>query len=77
MADKNKRWSDILPLVTLAYNNLANATTRLAPNQLLIGREPPATPAQGERTDNPLAGQRVKQLHNWRVMATQALNEAA
>jgi hypothetical protein len=67
----------MLPIATLVHNNSANSTTRLAPNQLLIGREPPATPAQGEGTDNPLAEQRVRQLHERRVMVTQALNKAA
>jgi hypothetical protein len=53
----NKEWSNILPLATLVHNNSANSTTRLAPNQLLIRREPLATPAQGEGADNPLAEQ--------------------
>jgi len=39
----NEEWSNLLPLATLVHNNLANSTTRLAPNQLLIGQEPPAT----------------------------------
>src|SRR5216683_2768951 len=70
-------WSNLLPLATLVHNNSANSTTRLAPNQLLIGREPPATPAQAEGADNPLAELQVKQLQERRVMATQALNRTA
>jgi len=77
IAGNNKEWSNMLPIATLVHNNSANSTTRLAPNQLLIGREPPATPAQGEGTDNPLAEQQVRQLGERRVMATQALNKAA
>jgi hypothetical protein len=77
VAGNNKEWSNMLPIATLVHNNLANSTTRLAPNQLLIGREPPATPAQGEGANNPLAEQRVRQLGEQRVMATQALNKAA
>src|SRR6266851_5197268 len=73
----NEEWSNLLPLATLVHNNSANSTTRLAPNQLLIGREPPATPAQVERADNPLAELRVKQLRERRIMATQALNRMA
>jgi hypothetical protein len=64
-------------MATLVHNNAANATTGLAPNQLLIGREPPATPAQGEGSDNPLAEHRVRKLIERRIMATQALNKAA
>jgi hypothetical protein len=77
VAANNKEWSNLLALATLVHNNLANATTRLAPNQLLIGREPPAMPAQGKGTNNPLAELRVKQLCEWRTMVTQALNRAA
>jgi len=70
----NKEWSELLPLVTLVHNNLANSSTRLTPNQLLIGREPPAMPTHGEGTENPLAEQRVKQLYERRIIVTQALN---
>ena len=55
-------WATMLPLATLVYNNAKNGTTRFAPNDLLIGREPPATLVQGEGTQNPLAEQRVDQL---------------
>jgi len=73
----NKEWSNMLPLATLVYNNSANSTTRPVPNQLLIGQEPPATPAQSEGTENPLAELRVKQLWEQRIMATQAINRMA
>jgi hypothetical protein len=76
-ANNKEEWSNMLPIATLVHNNSANSTTRLAPNQLLIGREPPAMPTQGEGTDNPLAEQRVRQLRERRIMATQALNKAA
>ncbi len=58
----NEEWSNMLPLAMLVHNNLANSTTRLAPNQLLIGWEPPATPAQSEGAENPLVELQVKQL---------------
>jgi transposase InsO family protein len=77
VAGNDKEWSTLLAMATLVHNNAANATTRLAPNQLLIGREPPATPAQGEGSDNPLAEHRVRKLIERRIMATQALNKAA
>ena len=53
----DKEWSTLLPMVTLIHNNSANSTIRLAPNQLLIGWEPPATLVQAEGSDNPLAEQ--------------------
>jgi hypothetical protein len=33
--------------------------------------------AQEEGSDNPLAEQRVRQLEKWRILVTQALNQAA
>jgi len=77
VAANNKEWSNLLPLATLVHNNLANSTIRLAPNQLLIGQEPPTMLAQGEGADNPLAEQCIRQLGERRVMATQALNRVA
>jgi hypothetical protein len=64
-------------MATLVHNNSANATTGLAPNQLLIGQEPPPTPAQGEGSDNPLVEHRVRKLIKRQMMATQALNRVA
>ncbi len=77
VASNQEEWSTMLPLATLVHNNSKNATIRTSPNQLLIGREPPATPSQVEGTNNPLAEQRVHQLREWQILATQALNQAA
>ena len=55
-------WSTMLPIATLVHNNARNGTMGFVPNDLLIGREPPATLEQAEGTDNPLAEQRVTQL---------------
>ena len=70
-------WSTMLPLTTLVHNNAKNGTISFAPNDILIGREPPATPVQGEGTGNPLVEQRVTQLRQQRILATQALNNTA
>jgi hypothetical protein len=77
VAGNDKEWSTLLALATLVHNNAKNATTGLAPNQLLIGREPPATPVQQEGSDNPLVEHRVRKLIERRIMATQALNKVA
>jgi len=66
----SKEWSNLLPLATLVHNNLANSTTRLTPNQLLIRQEPPAMLVQAEGAENPLAELRVKQLRERRIMVT-------
>jgi hypothetical protein len=70
-------WASTLPIVTLIHNNSKNATTKTSPNLLLIGREPPATPSQVVGSANPTAEQRVRQLREQRIMATQVLNRAA
>ena len=67
----------MLPIATLVHNNSENATIKALPNQLLIGREPPATPNQGEGMDNPTAEQRVCQLRERCILITQALNQVA
>ncbi len=67
-------WSTMLPLATLVHNNTKNGTMGFTPNDLLIGREPPATPEQAKGADNPLAEQRVTQLRQRRILATHALN---
>ena len=72
-----EEWSTALPLATLVHNNSQNTTIRTSPNQLLIGLEPPTTLNQAEGASNPLAEQRVRQLREWRILATQALNRAA
>ncbi len=77
MATNQEDWSSALPLTTLVHNNSQNATIRTSLNQLLIGLEPPVTPNQAEGANNPLAEQRVRQLREWRILATQALNRAA
>ena len=70
-------WSTVLPLATLVYNNSENATIRTSLNQLLIRREPPAMLSQAKGTNNPLAEQRVCQLRERWILATQALNWVA
>jgi transposase InsO family protein len=46
VAGNNNEWSTLPPMAMLVHNNVTNSTTRLAPNQLLTGRELPPTPAQ-------------------------------
>src|SRR6266851_4891677 len=67
----------MLPLATLVHNNAQNAKTGLAPNHLLNGLEPTATPNQTTNSDNPTAEVRVDQLRQWRKQAIEALNKVA
>src|SRR6266851_9664820 len=67
----------MLPLATLIHNNARNSATGLAPNLLLHGLEPAATPDQGSASDNPAARARVDQLRQRRKQAIAALNKSA
>jgi hypothetical protein len=53
-ANQNQ-WSKYLAIATLVHNNSKNASTSYAPNKLLIGWEPPLTPAQATSSNNQLA----------------------
>src|SRR6266851_5285662 len=67
----------MLPLAMLVHNNARNSTTGLAPNLLLHGLEPAATPDQSSTSDNPAARTRVDQLRQRRKQAIAALNKTA
>src|SRR6266851_7260519 len=67
----------MLPLATLIHNNARNSTTGLAPNALLHGLEPAATPDQVLTSDNPAARARVDYLRQRRKQAIAALNKTA
>src|SRR6266851_1366819 len=43
-------WAMALPIATLVHNNGKNGITGFTLNELLIGREPPTIPTQGEGT---------------------------
>src|SRR6267142_1588452 len=70
-------WSDWLAVTTLVHNNSANSTTGFAPNELLIGWEPPLSAEQGESTNNSTAEEQASKLQNNRILAIQALNRTA
>jgi hypothetical protein len=66
-----------LTLATAVHNNRKNATTRLSPNQILLGYEPQLTPETSVPSNNDLVEERVKKLMKNRDQATNAINEAA
>jgi hypothetical protein len=67
----------MLALATLVHNNTRNSTTGYAPNHLITGLEPTATPDHEEGSGNPLAEERVDQLRQQRILAHEALNRTA
>jgi len=70
-------WSDWLAVATLVHNNSANSITGFAPNELLIGWEPPLTEEQGKLTNNSTAEEQASKLQNNRILAIQVLNRTA
>jgi hypothetical protein len=72
-----KHWSRYLAIATLVHNNSKNTSTGYAPSKLLIGWEPPLTPAQATSSNNQLAERSAEQLRQHRILATSALNTLA
>ena len=48
-------WSKWLPMATTVHNNSQNSTTGFAPNELLIGWEPPLVVEQCSESKNRMA----------------------
>jgi hypothetical protein len=70
-------WADWLPLATLVHNNRQNVTTKLSPNQALLGYEPPEMPSQHVPSDNQMTEDRIATMEQFRKHATTALNDTA
>ena len=70
-------WTQWLALASAVHNNRRNATTRLSPNQILIGYEPQLTPETSVPSNNDLVEERIRKLMENRDQATKAINEAA
>jgi len=70
-------WSDWLAIATLVHNSLANSTTGFAPNELLIGWEPPLIAEQSELSNNVTAERQAIKLQQNRILAIQAINRIA
>jgi hypothetical protein len=72
-ANQNQ-WSKYLTIATLVHNNSKNASTGYMLSKLLIGWEPPLTPAQAASSNNQLTERSTKQLQQHQVLATTTLN---
>jgi hypothetical protein len=70
-------WTQWLALATAVHNNRKNTTTRLSPNQILLGYEPQLTPKTSAPLNNDLAEERIKKMMENKDQATNAINEAA
>jgi hypothetical protein len=70
-------WMQWLALASAVHNNRRNTTTRLLPNQILLGYEPPLTPEISPPSNNDMAKECIRKLMESRDQATRAINEAA
>jgi hypothetical protein len=68
-------WSKWLPMATAVRNNSRNVTTGLAPNELLIGWEPPLLVEQRSELKNLMAEEYLSNIWQNRLMAIHTLNK--
>ena len=66
-----------LPIATAVYNNQRNSTTKLAPNQALLGYHPTIRPEQNPENPSQSAQKRIELLRKYQDEAKRALNAAA
>jgi hypothetical protein len=64
-------------MATAVHNNSRNSTTGFAPNELLIGWEPPLMTEQCSESKNQTAEEYLSNLRRNRLMAIHALNRVA
>jgi hypothetical protein len=70
-------WSKWLPMATTVHNNSRNSTTGFAPNELLIGWEPPLSTEQRSESKNLMAEEYISNIWQNRLMAIHVLNKVA
>jgi RNase H-like domain found in reverse transcriptase/Integrase zinc binding domain/Chromo (CHRromatin Organisation MOdifier) domain len=71
------KWSKWLPMATAIHNNSKNSTTGFAPNELLIGWEPPLSMGQHSESKNQTAEEYLSNMWRNRLMAIHTLNKVA
>ena len=70
-------WTHWLAIATAVHNNRRNETTDLSPNQILLGFETTLLPSETPPTNNEAAEQRLNLVHQKRLQAIDAINQAA
>jgi hypothetical protein len=64
-------------MATAVHNNSRNSTAGFAPNELLIGWEPPLAPEQRSESKNQTTEEYLSSLRRNRLMAIHTLNKVA
>jgi hypothetical protein len=70
-------WTEWLSITSAVHNNRRNTTTRLSPNQILLGYEIKLFPSEQTTSNNQTVEDRMKQMIEKRVQAIDALNKSA
>ena len=77
MSASPEDWTYWLAITTAVHNNRKNETTDLSPNQILLGFETTLLPSETPPTNNEAAEQRLNLVHQKRLQAIDAINQAA
>ena len=70
-------WTNWLSLASAVHNNRENATTRLSPNQILLGYKTTLVPDQSSPSTNETAQRRIQSLLEHWARAIDAINQTA
>jgi hypothetical protein len=72
-----KDWTQWLALATAVHNNRRNETTKLSPNQILLGYDTILDPGVTPLSNNETAEERVQIMRKCWMQAIEALNQVA
>ena len=70
-------WTDWISIATAIHNNRRNATTKLSPNQILLGYETTLIPTGTGESTNETTEQRLETMIEKRLAAIDAINHMA
>ena len=70
-------WTSWILIATIVHNNWRNTTTKLLPNQILLGYKPTLTPETRVETTNQTVEDQIKTMLQKQQEAIQALNNIA
>jgi hypothetical protein len=77
MSASPEDWTHWLAMVTAIHNNRRNETTRLSPNQILLGYELTLQPEGDTPSNNKAVEMQVQNMKEKRAQAIDAINQAA
>ena len=70
-------WTDWIAVATAIHNNRQNATTKLLPNQILLGYEMELIPTETMESINEATERQLETMTEKRLAAIEAINQAA